>query len=102
LRFWSVGDALTDIGSRIVGGLLHPGRDLFRHRPDQRNFFLGFFIFCRNFFWFFKFQPELFWNFQLSRQLFFLFSTFDRKIFRFFKFRAEKKPEKLMSPAGLS
>jgi len=76
------------IGGQIVGYLLHPGRDIVRHLPDQRNFFrifrifsekfsakkistgkiLGFSTFAPNFFGPANFRPEFFWDFQISNR----------------------------------
>jgi hypothetical protein len=69
--------------------LLHPGRDLFRHQPDQcKNFwdipdfagtFFGFLNFDRKIFWIFNFRAKNFWAGQLSTGIFLGFSTFEPK-----------------------
>jgi len=78
LRFRWFGHALAEIGGQITGYLLHPGRDLFRHQPDQRNFFRIFWI-----------LPELFPDFKISTGKFLGFSTFNPKFFGPANFRPE-------------
>jgi hypothetical protein len=60
-------------------------------RPTHSELFSGNFDFRPEKYGRMNFRPEFFWVFKISTGKFLGFSTFDRKNFRFFKFRGQKK-----------
>jgi hypothetical protein len=75
------------------GGIRYdPARHrFFLQNSKQPQTFSGNFGFCPEFFGIFKFQTRKNPAGEISVKKFLEFSTFNRKIFRFFKFRGQKK-----------